>query len=96
MKHRLGRQRQRVIKRLRRAKEVREAEDRKIAMRLEQANQVRAFLKSDVDVPKKYNSWKRSKTRGAMEPIVRLPLHGSVLCPAYFKTWNAHHVRWPN
>lgn len=40
MKHRLGRQRQRVIKRLRRAKEVREAEDRKIAMRLEQANQV--------------------------------------------------------
>ncbi|CAB1113941.1 unnamed protein product [Ectocarpus sp. CCAP 1310/34] len=40
MKHRLGRQRQRVIKRLRRAKEVREAEDEKIAMRLEQANQM--------------------------------------------------------
>lgn len=39
MKHVLGRQRQRVIKRLRRAKEVQEAEDRKIAMRLEQANQ---------------------------------------------------------
>lgn len=44
MKHRLGRQRQRVIKRLRRAKEIREAEDRKIAMRLEQANQVGAVL----------------------------------------------------
>lgn len=44
MKHRLGRQRQRVIKRLRRAKEVREAEDRKIAMRLEQANQVRMYV----------------------------------------------------
>ncbi len=42
MKHKLGRQRQRVIKRLRRAKELREAEDRKIAMRLEQANQVPA------------------------------------------------------
>lgn len=41
MKHVLGRQRQRVIKRLRRAKEVQEAEDKKIAMRLEQANQVR-------------------------------------------------------
>eukprot|EP00752_Nemacystus_decipiens_P010357 g9227.t1 len=40
VKHRLGRQRQRVIKRLRRAKEIREAEDKKIAMRLEQANQM--------------------------------------------------------
>ena len=32
-----------MIKRLRRAKEIREAEDRKIAMRLEQANQVLLF-----------------------------------------------------
>lgn len=40
MQHRLGRQRQRVIKRLRRAREVREAEERRIAMKLEQANQV--------------------------------------------------------
>lgn len=37
----LGRQKQRLIKRLRRAKEVREAEERQIAMKLEQANQVR-------------------------------------------------------
>ena len=43
IQHKLGRQRQRVIKRLRRAKEIREAEDRKIAMRLEQANQVLLF-----------------------------------------------------
>lgn len=50
IQHRLGRQRRRVIKRLRRAREVREADERQIAMRLEQAHQVRLTHEKDLIV----------------------------------------------
>lgn len=63
IQHKLGRQRQRVIKRLRRAKEIREMEDKKNAMRLEQANQVTQELSAASVVSSGY----RLKTSDAQE-----------------------------
>lgn len=55
IQHRLGRQRQRVIKRLRRAREVREADERQIAMKLEQANQVRLTVRTGYSLGARWN-----------------------------------------